>query len=124
MFIINSTKSTTLATNGSIANTFPSRLIGLLNRKALQEGEALVITKCNSIHTFFMRFVIDIVFLKTQIHTDKVTDAHRLSAIVVKTVPALLPFRLVFCLRADKVIELPAGTVARTKTQAGDVIEL
>ncbi|RLT97960.1 DUF192 domain-containing protein [Ketobacter sp.] len=45
------------------ANTFWSRFIGLLNRSSLAEDEGLLITPCASIHTFFMRFTIDLVFL-------------------------------------------------------------
>ena len=46
-----------------IANTFWSRLIGLLSRSSLGADEGLLITPCASIHTFFMRFTIDLVFL-------------------------------------------------------------
>lgn len=46
-----------------IANTFISRLIGLLSRKSLADGEALLLVPCASIHTFGMRFSIDVLFL-------------------------------------------------------------
>lgn len=122
--IYNSTKSTILTSDATIADTFITRLIGLLNRKSLKEGEGLIIPGCNNIHTFFMRFALDVIFLKTQMGTDKITDERRLSeASVVKTVSCLKPFRLSCCPDADSVLELPSGTIAKTKTQAGDCIE-
>lgn len=111
MKIINTTKQACLAENAVFARTVSSRLIGLLNRASIKPGEALVIIPSNSIHTFFMRFNIDVVFI------DK-------DNAVLKTIPQMRPFRLspvVF--KASSVIELPAGTIQTTQTQAGDKIE-
>jgi uncharacterized membrane protein (UPF0127 family) len=81
---------------------------GLLGRKDFPQGEALVITRCQSIHMFFMNFPIDVVFCDRQ---NK----------VVGLCQEIKPFYLspIF-FKASYAIELPAGTIASTKTQLGD----
>ena len=111
MFSIhNTTKNTVIASKGAIANTFLSRMIGLLNRKLLSSGEALVITHCQSIHMFFMRFAIDAIFV------DK-------NGYVVGLVQRIKPFQLsrIF-FRASYVIETPEGGIVQTETSIGDKI--
>jgi uncharacterized membrane protein (UPF0127 family) len=84
------------------------RLRGLLGRSSLDEGSALVLEPCNSIHTFFMRFAIDAVFLDR-------------GGSVVRAVAGLQPFRATRPHpSAVLVVELPAGTLARTGTCEGD----
>ena len=63
MKIINISKNTILADKAEMADTFFKRLIGLLNRKSLGKGEALILSPANCIHSFFMRFSIDVLFL-------------------------------------------------------------
>src|SRR3989338_5126053 len=63
MRIINKTKNTVIAPKAQLADTAFSRLKGLLGRDGLCPGEALIITQCRSIHMFFMRFAIDVVFV-------------------------------------------------------------
>jgi uncharacterized membrane protein (UPF0127 family) len=46
-----------------LANSFGTRLIGLLDRVSLEGGEGLLLTPCNSVHTMFMRFSLDLVFM-------------------------------------------------------------
>ena len=46
-----------------VADSFFSRLLGLMGKKEMKDNQALLITKCNSIHTFFMRFNMDAVFV-------------------------------------------------------------
>ena len=108
MRIINPTQKTVIAENFKIADTFFSRFIGLLNRRSLESGEALIITRCQSIHMFFMRFTIDAVFID---RNDK----------VVGLVERIKPWRLspVF-FKADRVIELPEGVIDLSKTSLGD----
>ena len=110
MKIINRTKNTVLAQNAVVADTVFSRLKGLLGRKDFIEGEALIIKPCNSIHTFFMRFPIDVLFI------DK--DSR-----IIKTISSLKPFRLT-CIyfNAAFVIELPAGTLEFSSTQEKDIL--
>jgi uncharacterized membrane protein (UPF0127 family) len=109
---INVTRGTVLADRLKVAENFRDRLVGLLGRSSLEGGEALWLSPCRSIHTFGMRFPIDALFL----------DSRR---VVVRTVDVLPPRRARFGGRgAASVIELPAGTVARTGTKPGDRIDL
>ena len=66
---------------------------------------------CESVHTFFMKFPIDLVYLDKKRKVRKVRHA----------VPA---WRLSACLTAHSIIELPAGTVEKTGTQAGDELSI
>jgi uncharacterized membrane protein (UPF0127 family) len=86
-----------------------TRRTGLLQHAALPEGSALVIAPTNAIHTFFMRFAIDVAFVAK--------DGR-----IVKTQVALRPWRVAGALRAYAVIELPSGTLERRATRAGDYL--
>lgn len=112
MKVYNATKGQWVATDVAVASTFWSRLIGLLGRPSLPEGAGLLITPCDSIHTFGMRFPIDAVFLDR---------GYR----VVRVVDRLKPFRVVLPVAgAISVIELPAETARRTQTECGDQLEV
>ena len=110
--IINKSSNRTIAEKAILADSFISRLVGLLNRRSLPEGEALIITRCKSIHMFFMRFAIDAIFV------DK-------NNYVVGLVSNIKPFQLspVF-LSSSYVIEAPVGTIIKAKVSIGDNIEL
>lgn len=95
-----------LVRQGRVARSPVRRMVGLLNRSSLDPDEALVFPRCNSIHTWFMRFPIDVVFLR---------DGR-----VVKAVPLLSPFRMAWSPSADTVIEFCQGTVARLGLNVGD----
>ena len=86
-----------------------ARRKGLLGRDSLPEATALVIAPCNAVHTFFMRFAIDVAF---------VTREGR----VIKVRAAVRPWRMTGALRAFAVVELPAGALALTNTVPGDVL--
>ena len=110
MKIINQTKGTTLAQNASLAKNIFTRAIGLLNRSSLNKDEALIIMPCNSIHTFFMRFPIDVIFVD---RNNK----------VIKALSSVKPFRLSgIYLSSSFVIELPAGTLQNIPTAIGDLV--
>jgi len=110
MRIINQTKNTLLAEQAVVADTFFKRTIGLLGRKELQKGEALVLRPCNSVHTFFMRFPLDLLFL------DKNNK-------ILKTISSIQPFRLTpIYFNAHFAIELPTGTIQDTSTAQNDTI--
>jgi len=110
--VINTSKNTLLADNVKRADTFLSRLVGLLNRSSLNKGEALVLTPSNSIHSFFMRFTIDAIFI------DK-------DGKIVKALPSLKPFRFSLpCFNSYSVIELPENTLKLTRTQVGDIVKI
>lgn len=112
MKIINKGKGTILAEKVIVAHSLLKRMVGLLNRNCLKNGEALIISPCNSIHTFFMRFAIDVIFV------DKDNK-------VIKAIPCLKPFHLtpIFWL-SDRAVELPEGTILSTHTQEGDLLSI
>jgi hypothetical protein len=106
--IVNETKGTLLADQARLADSFPARLRGLLGRRALSWGEGLHLVPCNSIHTFFMHFPIDVLFLSKNLT-------------VVKSLGTLPPWRISGVYRnAHSVLELPVGTVNGSNTQEGD----
>jgi uncharacterized membrane protein (UPF0127 family) len=108
----NRTRQKTLATEGAVASSLRDRAVGLLGRSRLADGDCLYIERSPSIHMFFMRFPIDVVFVDRQ-------------GRVTKIVENLKPWRVVFWARgARDAIELPVGAVAASGTQIGDHIEL
>ena len=101
-----------VATRVTVATRMVERGIGLLNRHRFEPGEALLITPCRGVHTWGMRFAIDVVTL----------DA---SGIVVDAVSSLGPWRIRLPRRGgDRVLELPEGSLVRTGTQRGHRIVL
>ena len=94
-----------------IAATFRTRLRGLLGRRGLGPGEGLLIRPTNSIHTFFMRFAIDVVFLDR-------------GGVVVKLVSNLRPWRVAFATRGRDALELGAGEAAARGIRLGDRLAL
>lgn len=111
MQIINVTKNVVIADKAEIADSFLKRTVGLLGRSRLPKGEALLLKNASSIHTFFMRFPIDVLFINRK-------------NVVVKIFSDMRPFRLssihLFC----DAIELPAGTIQATSTQEGDILQI
>jgi uncharacterized protein len=87
------------------------RMRGLLGRRGLAEGEGLLLRPAGSIHTLFMRFPIDVVFL----------DADRR---VLKVAAGVRPWRGAAAKRSREVLELAAGEAARVGLAAGDVLQL
>jgi uncharacterized membrane protein (UPF0127 family) len=99
-----------LASDVLVASAFGSRLRGLLGRKELAPGEGLLLYPCSSVHTFFMAFPIDVVFLD---------DDWR----VVAVSQGMRPWRLSGIRWAAKAaLELPAGIVRHTGTASGDYL--
>jgi hypothetical protein len=120
MAVIRNAKSlATLADRAAIATGVLPRMIGLLNRAALQPGEALVLPRCNAIHTWFMRFPIDVLFLSCQ--PSAISDQPK-TWVVVKAIPSVRPFRLAWAPGADTVVELPPGTIAQTGMRIGELL--
>jgi uncharacterized protein len=93
-----------------IADNFFSRMRGLLGKRQLPDDECLLIRPAGSIHTFFMRFPIDAVFLSR--------DGE-----VLKVKPNVGAWRARFCRSAHSVLELPAGEAARREIAPGDQLE-
>jgi uncharacterized protein len=88
-----------------------SRRKGLLSRDSFADGHALVIAPTNAIHTWFMRFAIDIAFVAR--------DGR-----VLKTRAAMPPWRITAALGAYAAIEMPAGTLERSSTACGDMLTM
>ncbi len=108
--VSNQTKGRVLADRAEIADTSAKRRTGLLKHTGLQPGEGLWIAPCEGVHTFGMKFTIDVLFLSRKKR-------------VLKIRPAMVKRRIAFSLRAYSVLELPAGTLAETGTVAGDQLE-
>lgn len=90
-----------------IANTFFSRLKGLLHRKGLDEEEGLLIRPCNQVHTFGMKFDIDVVFLSG-------------SGDVLHIQPNMAPGAVSpFIHKCHQVLELKSGIIEDRKIIAG-----
>jgi uncharacterized membrane protein (UPF0127 family) len=99
-----------LIENLSQAHSFFERGIGLLTRKSLAMSEGLWIDPCRDIHTFFMKFSIDCIFL------DDKMEIYKIAANVK-------PFRFVGPYwRARSVIEVPAGFSELKKLKVGDQV--
>jgi uncharacterized membrane protein (UPF0127 family) len=89
-----------------LAETMFTRLRGLLGRKGLAEGEGLLLRPASSIHTAFMRFTIDAVFIDRENR-------------IVKVAAELRPWRMAACRGSRAVLELPAGEAARRGMRPG-----
>jgi uncharacterized membrane protein (UPF0127 family) len=111
--LYNQTAKSELASRVELAVTFFERTRGLLGRSQLPDGQALWIqgtplVSCNSIHTLFMRFAIDAVFVDRNL-------------IVKKVYRDLAPWRMTWpAAGAYSVFELPAGTLQRAPVNTGD----
>ena len=110
LLVTNLTRGSFLATRLEVADSGPKRNKGLLGRKGLAAGEGLWIIPCESVHTFFMQFPIDLVYLDRKHVIKKVREG----------VP---PWRISVCFSAHSILELPSGTIRSTKTRAGDTLE-
>jgi uncharacterized membrane protein (UPF0127 family) len=89
-----------------LAETWFTRLRGLLGRNGLAEGEGLLLRPASSIHTAFMRFTIDAVFVDRENR-------------IVKVAAELRPWRMAACRGSRAVLELPAGEAARRGMRPG-----
>jgi uncharacterized protein len=106
--LVNRRNGAVLAERVERATRVWERMRGLLGRRALPDGDALAIEPCTSIHTFFMAFAIDAAFLDGE-------------GKVIRALSDLRPFRATrLHPSATQVVELPAGTLARTGTREGD----
>ena len=106
--IIDETRGTVVAQDVRLAEGVWSRFWGLMGRKALPNDAGLLLKPSSSIHTAFMRFPIDIVFLDRSLR-------------VVKVVPELKPFRVSVAFGgAYSALELNAGAAAQAGVETGD----
>jgi len=110
--LVNKANGSILANNVEIAADFVKRLRGLLGRPGLNEGEAMLLYPCSSIHTFFMNFPIDALFIDR-------------NAIVLKTIENMKPNRISPVIKKSyMVVELPAGSLSSTGTTVGHHLKI
>lgn len=109
--IRNTTRGTVIAERADVADTSAKRREGLLKRTGLAPGEGLWIKPCESVHSFFMKFAIDLIYI----------DKKRT---VRKVVRNLVPWRASLCLSAHSIIELPVGAIDASRTERGDQLEM
>jgi len=108
VFVYNKTKETFLAFRVNIADSVAGRLIGLLGRRSLKPDSGVWIVPANAIHTIGMMFSFDVVMIDKNFK-------------VVSVKELVKPFRIILPkLRAESVIELPAHTIFRSRTEVGD----
>lgn len=87
--------------------TYRERTRGLLGRAQLKKNEGLLLDPCNSIHMFFMRFPLDVIFIDRQ-------------GCIVKLVTSLSPWRMSSCRKGSAVLEVSVGLIAEAGLQIGD----
>lgn len=110
--ITNQTRGTIIADHARVASSLRDRVVGLLATAEVLPGEGLLIERTQSIHMFFMRYPIDVVFYDR-------------TARVTRTISSLRPWRVVWWARgARDCVELRAGALDGTKTQPGDQLEI
>jgi uncharacterized membrane protein (UPF0127 family) len=107
----NTTRLTTIGDRIAKAGTSSERTTGLLRRTGLENGEGLWIIPCEAVHTFFMKFALDLVYIDRK-HC------------IRKVVRNVAPWRVSACLSAHSIIELPAGTIDASGSQRGDQLEI
>lgn len=114
MSVVNRTRDTRVASSVRVADTHWSRLLGLMGTSAaeFQPGQGLWIVPCHGVHTFAMRFPLDLIYLDRE-------------GAVVEVLEAVKPWRIApVRMRAASVLELPSGAVRGSGTQTGDRIEM
>ena len=104
---VNKARGSVLANRVRLARTSAERRRGLLRTTTLHSDAGLWLVPCEAIHTFGMQVAIDAVFLDKELR-------------VCGLRPHLRPSRAAFSWRAHSVLELPAGTIARSGTVLGD----
>ena len=106
----NLTRRTRIASSVEVADSGAKRSKGLLGRTGLAPGEAIWIVPCESVHTFGMKFAIDLIYLDRQLRIRKIRSDVR-------------PWRISGCLTAHSVVELASGSIRTVDAQVGDLVE-
>ena len=110
MLVRNLTRNTVVAASVEVADSGPKRSKGLLGRKGLDPGSGLWIVPCEAVHTFWMLFPIDLIYLDRDLRIRKLRSNVR-------------PWRLSGCLTAHSVLELGVGTIQASQVMPGDKLE-
>ena len=101
-----------VAAHVEVASSMWSRFVGLMGRRELPEGHGLALTPCNSIHMFFMRIPLDVVFLDR-------------GGSVVHAYHGIRPWRVSRIVRgAHTAVELPVGTLRQAGVEKGTELRL
>ena len=103
-------RGTVLAEAADVADTSAKRRTGLLKHTKLEPGEGLWISPCESVHSFGMKFAIDLVYLDRKKKVRKIRKK-------------MVPRRVSACLTAHSVLELPVGAIEASRTEPGDQLE-
>jgi hypothetical protein len=109
----NVTRGTTVANDVRVARSFLARGRGLMFASGLPADSGLLIDPCGSIHMFFMRFALDVLYVDRE---DRIVRAQR----------GIQPWRLgpIHTRGAKYVIELPVGTIDRSGSDVGDQLHI
>ena len=108
--VTNAANGAVIAAKVRVADTMKTRAVGLLGRAGMTPDEGLLITRCDSIHTFFMKFPIDLLYLDKDFR-------------VIRVVSDMGPSRMSFCLgKASQVLELKGGVAKNQAELAGAVL--
>ncbi len=113
MQIHNVTRGVEVATAAGAACSYGARLKGLMAQPPLPPGGGLLLEPESSIHTFFMRYPIDVLYLDREYR-------------VLRATGDMAPYRVgpIFTRGCYAILELPAGTIRSTRTQVGDQLRL
>lgn len=110
--VLNITRNTTVATDVRVADNYFKRLQGLMGKARMQPDSGLWIVPCNDIHSFFMRFEFDAIFLNRE-------------NTVLYLLERMKPWRISRFVKGGRaVLELPAGTIKASATEIGDQLSL
>jgi uncharacterized protein len=108
--LLNRTRNSQIASSVEVADSGGRRSKGLLGRTGLDPGTGIWIVPCEAVHTFGMRFPIDLIYLDRNLKIRKLRSS-------------VGPWRLSGCLTAHSVVELPAGAIQTNGAQVGDTVE-
>lgn len=114
LMLVNESQNIVIASRVTIAKTFGARLRGLMDRRRIDfpDGSALIIIPCKQVHTWFMRFPIDLLFV------DK-------DDTIVSALSQVQPYKVSRYVSASyMVVELPPGTINTTGTREKDKINI
>lgn len=101
-----------IACRVEIAQTFLKRLIGLLGRSTINDGEGIYFPDCRSIHSFFMRFSIDVLFLDNEMKITRIINCLKPNRVAVAP------------LQTKDTLELRCGVLEKLDLNVGDTVTL
>ena len=112
LFVVNQSNATAIGDKIAVADSFFTRLLGLMGKRSLAEGSGLWISPSSGVHTFWMRMSIDVVALDRNLR-------------VVKVAHSVRPWRLSgLSLKTHSILELPAGQISACGIEAGDQLHM